>query len=81
MDARALLGDAFIDIFAVAWEFRGLGRPRLSETCIASLVQRELALATLFAFYIAHDPYTTTLADHFFLSAALLTPLTLAFWR
>ena len=38
--ARALLGDAFGDIFAVAWGFRGLGRPRLRETYIELLVQR-----------------------------------------
>ena len=68
--ARALLGDAYFDIFAVAWEFRGLGRPRLRETCIASLVQRDSVLVISFAFYIAHDPYTTTLAAHPFLTAA-----------
>ena len=75
------LGDAYFDIFAVAWGFRGLGRPRLRETCIELLVQRTPVLASSFAFYIAHDPYTTTLAAYLFLTAALLTLLTLAFLR
>ena len=74
--ARALLGDAYVDIFAVAWEFRGLGRPRLRETCIELLVQRYFVFANSFAFYIALHPYAITLAARSFLTAVISRP-----WR